>query len=130
VPLYRRMATFNRRVTNHLTVRLAGRAPGFAIVEHVGRRSGRHYETPVNVFAVRGTYLFALTYGEGDWVKNVFAAGGCAIRTRGRRIELREPARLRDPGRRSVPVPARWVLGLAHVEDFVVLRPVVEPAPG
>ena len=29
---------------------IAGRAPGFGIIHHVGRKSGRRYETVVNVF--------------------------------------------------------------------------------
>jgi hypothetical protein len=52
MPLPKRLAGFNARVTNRLTRRGAGRLPGFGIVSHVGRRSGRAYRTPV----------FALTY--------------------------------------------------------------------
>jgi deazaflavin-dependent oxidoreductase (nitroreductase family) len=121
------MARFNQRYTNRLTRHIAGWAPGFALLEHVGRRSGRVYETPVNVFNLREKYMFALTYGESEWVKNVLAARSCAIRTRGRRIELGEPERFRDPSRHLVPVPARWILGLVDVDDFVVLRPI-QPA--
>src|SRR5262245_15159115 len=91
MPLSRGVASFNKRVTNHLTRHIAGWAPGFAIVHHVGRRSGRAYETPVNVFHRDGTYLFALTYGEGEWVRNVLAADGCEIVTRRRRIALGAP---------------------------------------
>jgi hypothetical protein len=50
MPLPKRLAGFNARVTNRLTRRVAGRLPGFGIVSHVGRRSGRAYRTPVNVF--------------------------------------------------------------------------------
>jgi deazaflavin-dependent oxidoreductase (nitroreductase family) len=97
--------------------------PGFAIVIHVGRRSGRTYETPVNVFRRDGRYVFALTYGEeSDWVRNVLAAGGCRIRTRGRTIELRDPRRFSDPSRQVVPRPARWILGLIHVHEFLALH--------
>ena len=71
MPLSRRVARFNQRYTNQFTRHIAGWAPGFALLEHVGRRSGRLYETPVNVFKVQGKYLFALTYGESEWVKNV-----------------------------------------------------------
>lgn len=101
---------------------LAGWAPGFAIVHHVGRRSGREYRTPVNLFRRGDGYLFALTYGRGDWVQNVLAAGGCSIRTRGHVLELTEPALLQDPRRRGVPLPARWALALIDVEEFLFLR--------
>ncbi len=122
MPFSRRLAKFNRRVTNHLTRHIARWAPGFAIVMHVGRRSGRHYETPVNVFRSGDRYVFALTYGEGEWVKNVLASGGCRIRTRRRKVELTDPEILHDPGRRLVPIPVRWILKLIDVEDFLTLR--------
>ena len=66
--------------------------PGFGVVVHQGRRSGRLYQAPVNVFATEDGYVLALTYGPGtDWVKNVLVAGGCELRTRGRAIRLASP---------------------------------------
>ena len=124
MPLSRRVAKFNLRFTNHLTRRIAGWAPGFAILEHVGRHSGRLYETPVNVIKGQGRYIFALTYGESEWVKNVMASGACVIQTRRRRIRLAEPERFRDASRHIVPIPARWILNLVDVDDFLALRPV------
>ncbi len=124
MPLSRRMAKFNQRFTNHVTRHIASWAPGFALLEHVGRHSGLLYETPVNVFRAQGRYLFALTYGDSEWVKNELAAGGCVIRTRRRRIDLAEPERFRDPTRHLVPIPARRILKLVDVDDFVTLRPI------
>ena len=61
---------------------------------------GRLYQTPVNVFAAKDGYVFALTYGpDTDWVKNVLAAGGCELRTRGHA----PPADLTAPVSRRVP---------------------------
>jgi deazaflavin-dependent oxidoreductase (nitroreductase family) len=117
------MAGFNRRVTNRVTRHIAGWAPGFALLEHVGRRSGRLFETPVNVFRADRRYVFALTYGESEWVKNVFAAGSCAMRTRRHRVELVGPERFHDPTRYVVPIPARWILEVVDVDDFIALRP-------
>jgi deazaflavin-dependent oxidoreductase (nitroreductase family) len=122
VPLSRRVAKFNRRFTNHLTRHIAGWAPGFGLVEHVGRRTGRRYETPVNVFIRQGRYVVALTYGECEWVRNVLAADECAMRTRRHRVELANPERVHDPSRHLAPIPARWILKLMHVEDFIALR--------
>ena len=124
MPFPRRLARFNRHVSNRLMRHVAGWAPGFAILMHVGRRSGHQYETPVNAFCTGDRYVFALTYGESDWVKNVLAAGSCRIRTRRHEVELTDPERLQDPGRRLVPVPARWILKLINVEDFLSLREV------
>jgi deazaflavin-dependent oxidoreductase (nitroreductase family) len=124
MPLSKSIAHFNKRVTNRLTRHVAGWMPGFAIVDHVGRRSGRSYQTPVNVFRVDDRYLFALTYGrDSDWVQNVVAAGRCAITSRRKRLELVSPKLFTDPTRHDVPVPARWVLGILDVEDFLTLVP-------
>jgi deazaflavin-dependent oxidoreductase (nitroreductase family) len=124
LPLPKRLAHFNRRVTNRLTRQIASWAPGFAIVEHVGRRSGRLYRTPVNVFRRGDRYVFALTYGkDSDWVRNVLAAGGCTIETRRTRVELTAPELLTDPRRSAVPAPVRSVLGLIHVDDFLAATP-------
>jgi deazaflavin-dependent oxidoreductase (nitroreductase family) len=124
MPISRRVAHFNRRVTNRVTRHIAGWMPGFAIVTHVGRRSGRLYRTPVNVFRDDDRYVFALTYGPAsDWVRNVIAAGGCEIRTRRTNVRLGDPKRFRDPSRRLVPIPARWILRLANVDEFMALTP-------
>src|SRR5215510_8841740 len=122
MPLPRRMAEFNKRVTNRISRHVAPWAPGFAIVHHVGRRTGRAYDTPVNVFKRPDGYLFALTYGEGEWVKNVLTAGGCDITTRRRRIALCEPRTYTDARRSGIPVPARWILGLVKVDEFLEMR--------
>lgn len=92
MPAPRSVARFNRQFTNRLALRIAGYLPGFAIVRHVGRKSGRAYRAPVNAFAIVGGYIIALTYGsESDWVKNVLAAGSCELQTRGRRVRLFNP---------------------------------------
>jgi hypothetical protein len=76
------VAAFNLAVTNRITSRFANRLPGFGILTHVGRKSGRVYRTPVNVFRVPDGFLIALTYGrDSEWVQNVLAAGNCQLET-------------------------------------------------
>lgn len=63
------VAAFNLAVTNRITSRFAARLPGFGILTHVGRKSGKVYRTPVNVFRAPEGFLIALTYGrESEWV--------------------------------------------------------------
>jgi deazaflavin-dependent oxidoreductase (nitroreductase family) len=126
MPLPKRLARFNRVVTNRIARRVAGRAPGFAIVEHVGRRSGRIHRTPVNIFrAADGRYVIALTYGrDAEWVRNARAAEGVEVLTRGRRIRLGDPVIVHDERRAMMPAGVRSILGLIRVDDFLVLRPV------
>ena len=122
MPLGRRMATFNRHVTNRLLGGLATRLPGFGVVLHVGRRSGRTYRTPVNVFRTPGGYLLALTYGSrAEWVRNVVAAHGCELVTEGRTERLTKPRLFRDERRARVPAHVRAGLRLGGVSEFLEL---------
>ena len=118
----KRVARFNRIVTNRISDPLAGRLPGFGIVVHRGRRSGRPYRTPINVFRAPGGYVAALTYGtDTDWVKNVLAAGGCEMEVRRRRVRLTDPRVVHDESRRDMPPGVRQLLGLIGVTDFLHL---------
>jgi len=123
VPLPKALARFNRIVTNPILRQVAGRPSGFGIVTHVGRRSGRTYRTPVNLFRHDDRYVIAPTYGiDSQWVRNVLVAGACDVETRGRSIHLVEPELAHDPRRRLVPAPAPPILRLLDVSDFMVLR--------
>ena len=120
MPLPRTLARFNRKVTNPLLRRAAGVLPGFAVVRHRGRTSGRQYRTPVNVFVDGDVYRFALTYGSNsDWVHNVLAAGGCAIETRGRQVELGNPRLHEDASRRWAPAGVRQILAAIGVTEYL-----------
>jgi deazaflavin-dependent oxidoreductase (nitroreductase family) len=121
-PLGRSVARFNQRVTNRLTGPVAPRLPGFGVIVHRGRRSGIERRTPVNVFRRGPQVAIALTYGtEAGWVKNVLAAGGCDLETRGRRLHLVDPRVVHDPGRRPVPAPVRVPLAALGVDDFLMM---------
>jgi deazaflavin-dependent oxidoreductase (nitroreductase family) len=123
MPLPRSLARFNLRVTNPILGRVAPWMPGFAVVTHVGRRSGVTRHTPVNVFRHGDEYAFSLMYGAGaQWVRNVQAAGGCTIRTRGRDVRLVDPRIVHDPSRRLLPFPVRVPVRAVGVEDFLVMR--------
>src|ERR1700735_3830156 len=116
------VAALNLAVTNRITSRFAARLPGFGILIHVGRKSGNVYRTPVNVFQAPEEFLIALTYGrDSEWVKNVLAAGGCELETRGVQYQLVSPTIVHDPSRRRFPIPVRIVLRTVGANDFVQL---------
>jgi deazaflavin-dependent oxidoreductase (nitroreductase family) len=122
VPLPDWLARFNRGATNRLTRTFAGSVRGFGVLTHVGRVSGRPYQTPVNVFRSGDRYVIALTYGrERDWVKNVMAAGYCELESGGVARHLVEPRIVTDPGRSLVPSAIRPILKVAGVSEFMVL---------
>ena len=117
------LAKINQVFTNRITSHFAGRLPGFGIVTHIGRKSGRAYRTPVNVFADANGFSIALTYGQqSEWVKNVIAAGGCQLESRGKNYQLSQPTIVHDPNRRRFPFPARTILGIVGANDVMQLR--------
>jgi deazaflavin-dependent oxidoreductase (nitroreductase family) len=123
MPAMRFMRPFTTRVVNPITRQFAGRLPGFGILSYVGRRSGRRYRTPINVFRHGQDYVVALTYGSDvDWVKNVVAAGGCELETMGRSVHLTDPRLFVDPKQRLMPLPVRLFLRLMRVTEFLSMR--------
>src|SRR6266516_4303910 len=124
MPIPSRVRQWNKVGLNRATRHIAPRMPGLGVVVHRGRRSGRRYQTPVNVFRASDGYVIALTYGpETDWVKNVLAAGGCELRTRGQTIPLRSPRLFHDQSRSNTRPLERQVLRILHVADFLSLTP-------
>jgi len=131
MPIPRVVGRWNKAGLNRVTRHIGPWMPGFGVVVHRGRRSGRRYETPVNVFPAAGGYLLALTYGpDTDWVKNVMAAGGCELRTRGRTVRLDSPRLYHDQARRGIRPVERQLLRAIGVADFLSLRAAPPPAAG
>jgi len=118
---FRRAAT---RFVDPVLRPLAAWLPAFGVITHRGRRSGRTYRTPVNVFRRGDEYLFFATYGsEVDWVQNVLAAGGCSLRTRGHDVTLIEPELITDPELTLAPPFVRFVeRRLAGATDMLRMR--------
>ena len=86
------LARFNRVVTNPVQRLYSGRIPPLAIVEHVGRKSGRQYYTPVAARVKGDVVTVRLPYGtDRDWVRNLEAAGGGVIERRGRKLAVTDP---------------------------------------
>src|SRR5438046_8214286 len=63
------------RATKGGPMKSAGTPGAYAsVVRHVGRTSGKPYETPVHAVRTDGGFIVALPYGAGtDWVRNVLA---------------------------------------------------------
>lgn len=88
----RRRARFNRKVTNPLLRPISGWVPAWSIVEHVGRRSGKTYRTPVSVFRTDDGVAILLPYGtDTDWVRNVRAANGGQVKLSGKTFRVTSP---------------------------------------
>ncbi|MGA9965259.1 MAG: nitroreductase family deazaflavin-dependent oxidoreductase [Terriglobales bacterium] len=116
------LAKINIAFTNRITSLFAGWFPGFGILTHVGRKSGKIYRTPVNVFRASNGFIIALTYSsQSEWAKNVLAAGGCELKTRGKKYQLSAPNVVRDPTRKRFPFPVRPVLRTVGTNEYMEL---------
>jgi deazaflavin-dependent oxidoreductase (nitroreductase family) len=125
MPIPKVVGRWNKAGLNHITRHIAPWMPGLGVVVHRGRRSGRSYQTPVNVFKAGEDYVLPLTYGpDTDWVKNVLAAGGCQLRTGGRALQLASPRLFHDQSRSAIRPVERQVLRILGVADFLSLAPV------
>ena len=113
---------FNKRYFNRLVHRFAGvsRTP-FALIRHVGRRSGKPYETPIIVMPLENGFVIALTYGpEVDWYRNVQAAGEATLLWHNQEYALKQPEPIDiTTGLSAFPTPFRQILGVLGTQHFV-----------
>jgi deazaflavin-dependent oxidoreductase (nitroreductase family) len=122
----------NKYVLNPLMLRLAGQPSWYAaVVHHVGRRSGRAYQTPVVAEPLDDGFAIPLPYGaDVDWVRNVVAAGRCTIQRRGVSIACDQPeivsyAAIAD----RLPQRARRAQRLLGLDKYLVVKELAgEPA--
>jgi hypothetical protein len=111
---------------NRLTLPMARRGIGpFSLIRHIGRKSGKSYETPIIIQPTLGGFMVELTYGDQvDWFRNVVAANGhCVLRYRGVDHEIASIDRV-DPsvGLAAFPPSQRRLLRLLRRTHFVLFR--------
>lgn len=94
------------------------------LLTHVGRHSGRSYQTSVGVNAYGDGFLVPLTYGPTtDWCRNLVAAGGGALTWKGQTYQLERPEIVSGAEPlRSWPMRTRIMLQLAGIDEFVWLH--------
>src|SRR5437867_10590896 len=86
------MRAVNRVFTNPVMRTFAWLIPPLAVVHHVGRKSGRRYQTPVVAFRSAKGFVIPMTYGRDvDWARNIVRGRGCEIQQMGQRFKLRRP---------------------------------------
>ncbi len=93
-PLVRNVVRrFNRSFGNPHQMKTAGTPGAYAsVIRHVGRTTGRSYETPIVPFATEDGFVIALPYGSDvDWLKNVKASGSATIVHEGDTYRIDQP---------------------------------------
>lgn len=88
MPYPRWVARINKRLFNPREIR-RGKYP---VVTHVGRTSGRSYQTPLDAFPTKSGYVLVARYGpDSDWVQNILFAGTAVLRVDGEDHALGSP---------------------------------------
>ena len=127
-----RIRIFNKYVTNRLLRVFAHLSLGpFAFVRHVGRSSGKQYETVIWVWPLKEGFVIALTYGpKVDWYRNMLAAGGGTVLWHKRVyvVDKPEPIDL-ETALPAFPTLFRSIFRRAGMQDFVWMKSLAsEPA--
>ena len=122
-----RIRILNKYVTNRLLRVFANLSLGpFAIIRHVGRRSGKPYETVIWVWPLGEGFVIALTYGpEVDWYRNMQAAAGGTVFWHRRLYVVGKPELIdAETALLAFPAPFKLIFRtFGKQEQFVLMKP-------
>lgn len=107
----------NKRVFNNRELKRGVRP----VLSHVGRSSGKTYQTPLEAHPVDNGYIFILVYGSSsDWVKNVLAAGTAMLKVDGAEVDLASPRVVtKDAAWRQLPPTTKPPPGFLRVSEYL-----------
>jgi deazaflavin-dependent oxidoreductase (nitroreductase family) len=120
-----RLRIFNKYVTNRLLRGFVGLSLGpFALIRHVGRRSGKPYETVIWVWPMGVDFVIALTYGpKVEWYRNMQAAGGGMVVWHKRVYVVGKPEPIDvNAAMPAFPAALRPIFRRSGMQDFVLMK--------
>lgn len=120
----KRLRTFVKHFINPVLRNLARSSRGpFALLRHVGRRSGKTYEIPIMVWRANDGFVIVLTYGRHvDWLRNLLAADQGSLRWHKREYVFRKPVFIdAQTAEQALPPFIKRVLRLRGEHEFVKL---------
>ena len=118
MPYPRWLAKINKRVINPRQIRKGD----YPIVSHVGRTSGRSYETPLDAYPTRTGYVLVARYGpESDWVRNIMAADTATLRIDGEEHALDTPRLVSQEDALDVLISDEPSDDFTKAEDFLLM---------
>jgi deazaflavin-dependent oxidoreductase (nitroreductase family) len=111
------VAKVNKRVFNKIELKRGVRP----VISHVGRTSGKTYQTPLDAHRIDGGFIFFLNYGSGsDWVRNIMAAGSASLSAEGEEYPLVSPRLLtKDEAQRLLPGDTKMPPDIMKVTEFL-----------
>lgn len=119
-----RVRIFNKRVTNKILIHISGKKFGhFAILGHVGRKSGKLYRIPIIAEPFENGFVIAITYGKkADWYENVITRGACSLTWKRKEYSLVNPELIdKEIGLLAFPAILRGALRKAGTGYFLRL---------
>jgi deazaflavin-dependent oxidoreductase (nitroreductase family) len=97
----------------------------WAIVHHVGRKSGKAYAVPIALIPTRSNDIFMIGLPWGirtNWAQNVVAAGGATLTWKGGEHSATNPRIIgTDEAVTLAKGPVRRVVGSGRFPGFLVL---------
>lgn len=124
-PVINAVRRFARDVGNPRVLQSAG-TPGAeaGIIHHVGRTSGKAYQTPISALPTEEGFVIALPYGQAtDWLKNVRAAGSAVLVHEGQTYQVDRPEVVpRSDAARFFSAREQRTLRLFGVDECLLLR--------
>ena len=119
-----RIRVMNKYFTNKALIHIAGKKFGhFAILEHIGRKSGKRYRIPIIAEPIENGFVIALTYGKKvDWCENLLASGGGSLRWKNQDFSLVNPRFIAaETGLSAFPPLLQPILRRKNIEYYLKL---------
>jgi hypothetical protein len=120
-----RLIHWNQHTLNPITLKRAGhQASIYALVNHVGRHSGRAYTTPVVAKPLGDGFVIPLPYrAKVDWCRNVLAARTCTLLVAEQEYVVEGPELLPLSGTdRAFPLLTRWLYAAGGLKEYLWLH--------
>ncbi len=117
-----RVTTSIRLINRLMTILIRlGVGPGnMHLLTVTGRKSGKHYTTPVSLVTQDGQRFLVSPYGEVNWVRNARAAGTVTI-SRGRKTEILRIEELDADS--SAPILKQYIASEAITQPYFDASP-------
>jgi deazaflavin-dependent oxidoreductase (nitroreductase family) len=94
----------------------------YPVVTHVGRTSGRSYQTPLDAYPTETGYVLVARYGpNSDWVQNILAAETATLRIDGEEHTLDSPRLVSQEEALDALVSDEPPADFTEAEDFVLM---------
>ncbi len=118
MPYPRWLAKINKRVFNPKAIRKGA----YPVITHVGRTSGRSYQTPLDAYPTKTGYVMVVRYGpKSDWVLNVLAAETVTLRIDGEMLTLSSPRLVSQKEALDVLISDEPPADFTKADDFVLV---------